>query len=59
MDESFLAAVRAAMSSVKTPSAYDKVYKVRSPRRRIDPRSHHRHVVSTALRLPLHRIAID
>lgn len=29
MDESVLSAVRAAMMSVKTPSAYDKVYKVR------------------------------
>lgn len=30
MDESVLSAVRAAMMSAKVPSAYDKVYKVRS-----------------------------
>ena len=40
MDESTLAEVRAAMMQCKTPTAYDKVYKVREARRprRIDRR---------------------
>jgi hypothetical protein len=29
MDETTLAAVRAAMAAIKVPGAYDKVYKVR------------------------------
>ena len=33
MDESTLAEVRAAMMQCKTPTAYDKVYKVREARR--------------------------
>ena len=38
MNESTLAEVRAAMMQCKTPTAYDKVYKVRGPR----PPSHRR-----------------
>ena len=37
MDESVLAAVRAAMTSAKVPSAYDKVYKVGANRRGAHP----------------------